>query len=291
MGLWDDLSNLYQGATKPLNAEIKSGLGVLREYVYEPYQEWAKKNRDLLPNGINSFIDNVNKISEVPGSDYIMPGMAPVGLVWNKTKPILQRLNPQIASKDLEVLERLSNEFPQIKKVELQVDPMADFSSWFMPLKEDVSTNSKMWSKNLDTGTIRLGQQPNIAIAPELPISPELAYAHEASHTLSGPLGYWVPQHYKALGLMDTAQPARAAMEGFAEGFSHGILNKFNKEARSGYWYPLYKRDNPAGEAFKSAGWLGRAFGEPFRKGAIIKPNEPTTELINLVNDIMKRRM
>lgn len=275
MGLLDDFLTGYRGATGTANQ-------ALGEY-FEDYKTWASRNKEMLPEVINKFGESLNQVANLPGADMVVP-MPPVGALWSKTKPMLETIaqirDKPIPTKHMELLQRLTEEFPQVTNAGLELGYK---TSWGPPKYNIYPVGG--WDMASNTGTIFLNRNAT-STAP-----PGLSYGHEAVHAITGPMWEWLPQKFPTEPIHDVVQPVRAGMEGLAEGFSHGMLGLFNKQAEQGYWRRPYMGKtfnslspaHPASQAYVLGGDLGVDMGEHFARGGAIKPLEPTEALYNLL--------
>jgi hypothetical protein len=216
---------------------------------------------------------------------------------WVDVAKILRRLGPQyyraLSKADKKALEVLTERYPAVRGVDVEsvrgtaIEDLLKTSSWQPPF---MAPTMGEWVEQLPTdykyrnyGTIKLKPMYYDSIA-----DPAMEYGHEASHVFSGPLFDWAAPLRKdrVLGAQ-VDRPPRATMEGFAEGASHGLLNRYNTGySGAPYWKSNYKNSpNILREPYLKAGRLGVDVGQALRGGE----NVNQREIIDLLMSIVKQ--
>lgn len=198
--------------------------------------------------------------------------------------------------KALEALEAMTENYPSITKAKLDIGQSSLSSHYTQNVRDVYSSN--MFAEGLYPGKIVVniphmvegGSIPNWMYPLER--TPWLSYAHE------GPLGHALTsgsldiQHWlrtEAGVANPMKEHARAAIEGFAEGGSHGILNKYNKDVFAPYW-GSYKGIQPLEDIYTTAGSMGVDVGDMTRRGSLPNQREVISNLLSIIKDRVARR-
>lgn len=185
---------------------------------------------------------------------------------WPEVLKLLTKAAPQeikaLDKGSLAALERLTEAYPSVKGTRLG---QSEFSRWHPPgITGDVSD----WVRGKHPGGYG-----------DIFVTTPLDYAHEGSHAFGGPLHNWA---FAGLGM--GGQP-RAVLEGFAEGSSHGLLDRFGKLADAPYWRESYKAAEPRlQQPYLKAGTLCRDVGSDIRSGKTIDQESVINELLQLID-------
>ena len=228
--------------------------------------------------------------------DLITPGAKSAEAApWSLVSKVLKYLGPraweELGVADKAALEALTEMYPAVRRAPIYAGPqgMEKGSAWRFPTSTlDVPTwaaggeNLGSAYKNMLRGdpkryfgSIRVDPASDIE---SLGINdPAVSYAHEAGHVLGGPLAAWTHNY---------GEPRKGVSEGFAEGLSNVLLDRYNKDASTWYWPFQYKKGP---EAFKKpyikAGYLGKDVGSEIRSGNKVDQQN----VIELLLDIIKQ--
>jgi hypothetical protein len=215
---------------------------------------------------------------------------------WNKVVQLLQKIGPEawaaLDKPSKAAMELMTESYPSLKKSKLltQSGPSSD---WADPVLTKLSekgrrtiTTREFLAQNpsiedwvggsADPGSIHLGGSSSKGGHP-------LALSHESAHDITGPMYGWVNPPMG--NQMNTS--LRAGQEGFAEGMSNAMLNRFNKKAYAPYWPNNYRaaKDHQLRNAYLDSGKLGRSVGDELRSGTV-----PAQEdIINMLIKIIQR--
>jgi hypothetical protein len=223
---------------------------------------------------------------------------------------LLQKLGPKawkaLDPKSKAALERLTMEYPAVEKAGLEVlqQPKGTWEKLFKPrtshwkppgirlseqggkISADFATIPDWVKGTVPQGFGKVALQRSRYSPPD--VDPALHYGHESSHVLSGPLFQWAASVPENIGITGMAEhPARSAMEGFAEGASHAMLNRYDTGRRGApYWAQYYKGNTPkaAKEAYLKSGYLGKDVGSAIRGGETIDQRNVIDLLMSIIN-------
>jgi hypothetical protein len=214
---------------------------------------------------------------------------------WPEVVKLLEKLGPKawaaLDSKSKAAMELMIESYPSLKKSKLLTQP-GPSSDWADPVLTKLrekgrgtitmreflaqSPSIKEWvSGSADPGSIRVGTSTSKGGYP-------LAVSHESAHDITGPLYGWVKPNMG--NQMST--PLRAGQEGFAEGMSNSMLNRFNKDAYAPYWPNHYRAEvHPLRNTYLDSGKLGRFIGDELRSGNA----PPQEDIINMLIKLIQR--
>lgn len=222
-----------------------------------------------------------------PMQGAMMDLVNPVGAAWESTWPLLKRLSRShfgdLISKDKRALETLTEMFPSVKNSILQEGTRDIFSA-------PILRNLDRTVQGEVPGTISISKPKNYnSVFERLLSGPPMAYAHEASHAVSGnssDLGFWaglvnsVKQRWKDYIGKEVSD---AAVEGFAEGSSHAMMDRFNELVYAPYWNRLYKHTELLQKPYLDAGELGVDFGNSIRAGNPMDQRSTIDQLVDII--------
>jgi len=218
------------------------------------------------------------------GADYAIPA---VGAMWGPTKSFLKKLSPEhygnLTGVDKRALETLTESYPSVRNTRLEYNKSDAFGT---PLGEIKRLEYLAGKK---PGTIFLTDPRNYTIHPleKKLSSPPIAYAHEGSHALTGTpseLASWGKFTEPNFSMYDN--PTSLGTEGFAEGASHSMLNKYNKEVFTPYWQEYKDYPSDLKDVYIKSGYLGADFGSDLRKGIVPNQEKAIEELLTILKGV-----
>lgn len=206
---------------------------------------------------------------------------------WKDVVKLLTKLKPiemkALDKTSLRAMEHLTERFPAVKRV--PVDIAEQYPTPYSVFQSPATWPSiEQWvTGKVPFGVRRFGR---IKLNPAAE-SVAMDYAHEAGHAFAGPTEDWVRKEATILPARVNKfwTPDIAGSEGFAEGISNALLNRFGKSADTYYWPRVYK-EAPTWlqKPYNEAGYLGRDVGSDLRKGKSVDQQSMIEELIKIIN-------
>jgi hypothetical protein len=288
---WDYISETL--SQEPSMEEFKKGLGYLKDKGMDFLQATSMLSPETVAPLNRQAKDFASWVSESQvgkavaqgaqavqetGADYGMPA---IGALWGPTNKFLKKLSPghyyNLNSTDKKALEALTESYPSVKAANLQYGVEDAYG-----IKELRSLQEHLAGQK--PGYILLTDPQNYTNHPleKVLSSPAISYAHEGGHALTG--GSSDIANWSKIPLME-GYP-KAGVEGFAEGFSHALMGKYNKNVLAPYWQDYKKQFPDLKDAYLKPGYLGVDVGESIRGGNVPNQQNIIEELISILKGV-----
>ena len=280
----ESLNQMWQSVREPVMGAAQS----VDKALTWPMQDQLPKVAEAVTG---AMFPESPKEALVGGIAGLQPGMASWQETFSKVGSLSNRLRNAVPDrKALEALEALTESMPSVRNAELNIGQSSLGSSYTQNMRDIY--NSHQFAQGLFPGTIEINVPHFIdgeLSTWQYPLerSPWLSYAHE------GPLGHAltsgsldIRQWMRTQGGMANPMKAhaRAAIEGFAEGGSHGVLDKYNKNVFAPYWGE-YKGQQPLEDIYTTAGALGVDVGNMARRGFLPDQEDVIDTLLRILKD------
>ena len=250
-------------------------LGALSEATAIPGQEGLNIQAQDFTTWVNeskvgkAVAQGVQAMTET-GADYGIP----IAALWKRTEPFLKKLSPEhfasLSKSDKRALETLTESYPSVRNSSLITGLEDAFRDQYKNLPEQLI--------GAKPGEITLTYPKYYTHPLEKKLSsPAISYAHEGAHAFtggSGNLAGWTS---------DLDEFARPSVEGFAEGFSHALLNKFNKDVLAPYWWE-YRAKPGFKDVYTASGYHGVDVANSIKGGNIPDQRDAIQELMNILS-------
>ena len=298
---WDYISDVLsqkpdmEAFNRGLEYLKQKGVGALTaisEATAIPGQESLNKEAKDFASWVNesqvgkTVIQGTQAMAE-SGADYGIPGLPAMGALWKRTEPFLKKLSPEhfanLSKTDKRALETLTEAYPSVRNTRLEYNKSDAFGT---PLGEIGKSEYLAGEK---PGVIFLTDPQNYISHPleKKLSSPPISYAHEASHAFTGtPAEFATWGRFKEPNYSMYDNPTALSAEGFAEGLSHSILNKYNKKVFAPYWQEYKEYPQDLRNVYLKSGYHGADVGSTLRGGNIPNQQETIEKLLEILKGV-----